>query len=94
MGVPLGTPISMPGWQLSHGRTSQNGEVMGPFTGQMRPAELTCPVPELCPGTGPAGMTEALDDCCAAAAAWAAWIWAWILPWMAETSPSSFCDEL
>src|SRR3954468_11951201 len=35
IGVPLGTPMSIPGWQASHGRRSQNGEVIGPLTGQM-----------------------------------------------------------
>ena len=27
--------MSMPGWQASHARRSQNGEVIGPLTGQM-----------------------------------------------------------
>ena len=35
IGVPVGTPMSMPGWQASHARRSQNGEVIGPFTGQI-----------------------------------------------------------
>ena len=37
IGVPAGTPMSMPGWQDSHERDSQNGEVIGPLTGQIRP---------------------------------------------------------
>ena len=40
--------MSIPGWQASQGRTSQNGEVTGPFTGQMKPDELS-------PWIGPAG---------------------------------------
>jgi len=39
IGVPAGTPMSMPGWQDSHARDSQNGEVIGPLTGQIRPPE-------------------------------------------------------
>ncbi len=39
--------MSMPGWQASHGRRSQNGEVIGPLTGQ-----ISCPLPGL---IGPAG---------------------------------------
>jgi len=39
--VPEGTPMSIPGWQASQGRGSQNGEVIGPFTGQMNPEELS-----------------------------------------------------
>ena len=47
IGVPEATPMSMPGWQDSHARRSQNGDVIGPLTGQIRPPE---------PGlTGPAG---------------------------------------
>ena len=40
IGVPLGTAMSMPGWQASQARRSQNGEVTGPRTGQVsgRPA--------------------------------------------------------
>ena len=37
IGVPAGTPMSMPGWQDSQARRSQNGEVIGPLTGQMMP---------------------------------------------------------
>ena len=37
IGVPAGTPMSMPGWQDSHERDSQNGDVIGPLTGQIRP---------------------------------------------------------
>ena len=33
--MPVGTPMSMPGWQASQARRSQNGEVIGPLTGQM-----------------------------------------------------------
>ncbi|OLE36496.1 MAG: hypothetical protein AUG48_07090 [Actinobacteria bacterium 13_1_20CM_3_68_9] len=29
--------MSIPGWQASHGRGSQNGDVIGPLTGQMNP---------------------------------------------------------
>ncbi len=36
IGVPSPTPMSMPGWQFSHERASQNGEVIGPLTGQMK----------------------------------------------------------
>ena len=36
MGVPVGTPMSIPGWQASQARRSQNGEVIGPLTGQMK----------------------------------------------------------
>src|SRR6476620_5309073 len=39
IGVPVGTPMSMPGWQDSQARDSQNGEVIGPLTGQIRPPE-------------------------------------------------------
>src|SRR3954465_1004729 len=37
IGVPVGTPMSIPGWQDSHARDSQKGEVIGPLTGQMSP---------------------------------------------------------
>src|SRR5262245_61034631 len=37
IGVPLGTPMSMPGWQDSQARDSQKGEVIGPLTGQISP---------------------------------------------------------
>src|SRR3954469_10574743 len=53
IGVPEGTPMSMPGWQDSQARDSQNGEVIGPLTGQIRPPEpwrigpATPPPPEL-----------------------------------------------
>src|SRR3954465_3727431 len=39
IGVPEGTPMSMPGWQASQARASQNGEVIGPFTGQISPPQ-------------------------------------------------------
>ncbi len=39
IGVPAGTPMSMPGWQDSHDRASQKGDVIGPLTGQMSPPE-------------------------------------------------------
>src|ERR1700754_1322294 len=39
LAVPAGTPMSMPGWQDSHARDSQNGEVIGPLTGQISPPE-------------------------------------------------------
>src|SRR3954454_24547698 len=35
IGVPVGTPMSMPGGHAYHARRSQNGEVIGPLTGQM-----------------------------------------------------------
>ena len=74
MGVPVGTPMSMPGWQASHGRGSQNGEVIGPFTGQIIPEELS-------PWTGPVGAVAPVDEDWACAAAWAAsaccWAWSW-----------------
>ena len=35
--MPAGTPMSMPGWQDSHERDSQNGDVIGPLTGQISP---------------------------------------------------------
>src|SRR3954465_9890471 len=35
IGVPDGTPMSMPGWQDSQARRSQKGEVIGPLTGQI-----------------------------------------------------------
>ena len=60
IGVPVGTPMSIPGWQASHGRGSQNGDVIGPFTGQMNPDELS-------PCTGPAGGARRRGG-----AAWAA----------------------
>src|SRR6266542_1388769 len=60
IGVPLGTAMSIPGWHASQGRTSQNCEVIGPFTGQMNPDELS-------PCTGPAGSAGAAE------ASWAAW---------------------
>src|SRR3954462_6987677 len=45
--------MSMPGWQDSHARDSQNGEVIGPLTGQMSPPE---------PGrTGPSAGAPAVD---------------------------------
>ena len=46
--MPVGTPMSIPGWQASQGRGSQKGEVTGPLTGQMNPDEVS-------PCTGPAG---------------------------------------
>ena len=39
IGVPVGTAMSMPGWQFSQARDSQNGEVSGPLTGQIIPLE-------------------------------------------------------
>src|ERR1700742_4987485 len=39
IGVPAGTPMSMPGWQDSHERVSQNRDVIGPLTGQISPTE-------------------------------------------------------
>ena len=33
--------MSIPGWQASQGRGSQNGDVIGPLTGQMKPEELS-----------------------------------------------------
>ena len=39
IGVPDGTPMSMPGWQDSHARDSQNGDVIGPLTGQISPPD-------------------------------------------------------
>ena len=48
--MPEGTPMSMPGWQASHARRSQNGEVIGPLTGQ-----ISWPEPCL---TGPADYAE------------------------------------
>ena len=39
--------MSMPGWHDSHARDSQNGDVIGPLTGQIRPPEP--------PRIGPAG---------------------------------------
>jgi hypothetical protein len=71
--------MSIPGWQASHGRGSQKGDVIGPLTGQMNPDELS-------PCTGPARGAAGADD-----AAWAAWSWAWIWPWMSLRSPSSRC---
>ena len=51
--------MSMPGWQDSQARDSQNGEVIGPLTGQIMPPE---------PGwTGPAGSVPALPPRDAAA---------------------------
>ena len=47
IGVPDGTPMSIPGWQDSHERTSQNGDVIGPLTGHTMPP-LPCWI-------GPAG---------------------------------------
>ena len=35
IGVPAGTPMSIPGWQDSQARRSQNCDVMGPLTGQI-----------------------------------------------------------
>src|SRR6478735_200472 len=57
IGVPLGTPMSMPGWHDSQARRSQNCEVIGPLTGQMR-----LPLPCL---IGPAGSVPC--DCCSVA---------------------------
>ena len=39
MGVPVPTPMSIPGWQASQERRSQNWEVIGPLTGQMKAPE-------------------------------------------------------
>ena len=56
IGVPVGTPMSMPGWQDSQARRSQNGEVIGPLTGQIR-----LPEPRLIgPATLAAGAACAL----------------------------------
>src|SRR3954462_10442377 len=92
IGVPLGTPMSMPGWQLSQARASQNAEVIGPLTGQIIPEELS-------PWTGPAGAVvvpegagAAGGGAAAAASASAccfAWSWAAICAEMSLTSPSS-----
>src|SRR5579872_4419145 len=38
MGVPVGTPMSMPGWKPP--QRGPNGLVIGPLTGQIRPAWL------------------------------------------------------
>src|SRR3954454_13297573 len=78
IGVPLGTPMSMPGWQDSQARDSQKGEVIGPLTGQISPPE---------PGrTGPA--TGALEI-----EASRAWIRSWALRSEA-TSSSSWCRRV
>ena len=39
IGVPVATAMSMPGWQDSHERDSQNGDVSVPLTGQIIPLE-------------------------------------------------------
>src|SRR6266481_1327824 len=38
IGVPSGTPMSSPGWKLP--QRGPNGLVIGPWTGQMKPAAL------------------------------------------------------
>ena len=63
IGVPDGTPMSMPGWQRSQARLSQNGEVIGPLTGQM-----SVPPPRL---IGPAGSEPWL--CCSVRVIFACW---------------------
>ena len=65
-GVPVGTAMSMPGWQFSHERDSQKGEVIGPLTGQTkRPLPLTAP-PEVAVLVGfcAAWMRFWIFDCC------------------------------
>src|SRR5579862_9932205 len=38
IGVPSGTPMSIPGWMVPH--RGPKGLVIGPWTGQMKPAAL------------------------------------------------------
>ena len=58
--------MSMPGWHASHARRSQNGEVIGPLTGQMkRPPPLIGPA-GIPPKPGPERRSVAsIFACCA-----------------------------
>src|SRR5205823_5847564 len=68
IGVPSGTPMSMPGWKLPH--RGPNGLVIGPFTGQMKPAALgvALVVAPVDPSDGPAAAARILASICALAA--------------------------
>src|SRR5579884_480731 len=61
IGVPSGTPMSMPGWKLP--QRGPNGLVTGPLTGQIRPAA---------DGVGGEELVEPLGDDAAASRACAA----------------------
>src|SRR3954465_5247032 len=78
IGVPAGTPMSMPGWQDSQARDSQKGEVIGPLTGQISPPEPGRP--------GPATGAREIE-------ASRAWIRSWALRSEA-TSSSSWCRRV
>src|SRR5579862_3559819 len=73
IGVPYGTPMSMPGWKPP--QRGPNGLVIGPLTGQMSPAALGVAGAEPLPvvlfeSPGPASAARIL----ASMAALAAWI--------------------
>src|SRR3954453_7097772 len=67
MGVPEGTPMSMPAWKLP--QRGPNGLVIGPFTGQIRPAEDGVAVGPCDDWTCAAGIAAAswVDDACSCA---------------------------
>src|SRR5580765_3822681 len=92
IGVPAGTPMSMPGCDEQSPLPRQrepNGLVIGPFTGQMKPDADGWPLP-----LEPLGA-DGVDAARAAAAASAAWILAAsaaLCDWSALASATNSCS--